>query len=191
MGEPAIKQTDYSEEEYLAIEEQADYKSEYCNGEIFAMSGGSYNHNVICLNLGWGIREATSNKNCTGFIGDMKLNIPVANAFVYPDLMVVCGDVEFFKNRSDVISNPILIIEVLSPSTHIFDRGDKFSWCRSLPSVREYVLISQNEAMIETYFRQDEKTWIHSFAKGLEDKILFRSIRYELALKEVYDKTMF
>ncbi len=191
MGEALEKKLFYSKEEYLEMEAAADYKSEYHNGEIFAMSGGSPNHSKICFNLNRRVGEAIDNKDCYGFESNMKLAIEKSNSYVYPDLMVVCGDVELAENTSDAITNPVLIIEVLSPSTESFDRGLKFSYYRSLPSLKEYVLVSQDKALIESYYRQDEKVWIYTAVRELEDTIFLRSIDTELALSEVYRKIIF
>lgn len=188
MGQALAKQMYYDRDEYLQLEEQAPYKSEYYAGEILAMAGGSYNHSVICFNLIWGIREAIAGKGCVGFDSNMKLHIPKAGLFVYPDLMVVCGKVEFFEKRTDIIKNPILVIEVLSPATESFDRGKKFAYYRSLPSLREYVLVSQEEPVVEAFFEQDEKTWLFSFARGLDSSVTFQTLQCELALRELYQK---
>jgi len=187
MGEAAAKLY-YTAEEYLMFEEHAKNKSEFYNGEIFAMSGTSGNHSIICFNLNRNIGEAIDNKNCTGFDSNMKLNIAQANSFVYPDLMVVCGDIDFLKNRTDIITNPILIIEVLSPSTQAFDRSKKFEYYRSVTSMREYVLVSQEDAMVEVFFRQNEKIWLYSAVKGLEARVVLQTIEHEHALKDIYRK---
>jgi Uma2 family endonuclease len=188
MPEALAKKLFYSKEEYLEMETAAEYKSEYYNGEVFAMSGGSYKHSVICVNLIWGIRESVANKDCTAFESNMKLDIPKFNLFVYPDVMAVCGDIEFFENRTDTIRNPILVIEVASPGTQSFDRIQKFAYYRSVPSVKEYVLVSQDEPLIETYYKQNEKIWIYTVARGFEDTITFRTIECELELREIYRK---
>ncbi|MCP4404529.1 MAG: Uma2 family endonuclease, partial [bacterium] len=171
MAEALAQKTVYSREEYLEIEERAEYKSEYYNGEIFAMAGGSRNHSVICLNVNWGIREAISTKDCVGFESNMKLDIPKIRSFVYPDAMVVCGEIEFSEEREDCIKNPLLIVEVLSPSTEAFDRGRKFAYYRSIESLREYVMISQTEASVESFYKQNEKVWRYTVARGLDDRI--------------------
>lgn len=189
MGEAAFKKAYYTKEEYLELEEQSEYKSEFYNGEIFAMSGGSRNHSVICVNLNRKLAEWLDDKNCILFDSQMKLDIPKVNSFVYPDVMVVCGDIEFCENRTDIIRNPILIIEVLSLSTESFDRSGKFQYYQSISSVKEYILISQKEAMIEVYYKQDERNWLYSVAKGLDEKILLRTIQCELALRDIYRKT--
>jgi len=188
MGEPAEQKTCFTREEYLALEDRSDYKSEFYDGEIFAMSGGSRNHSVICLNLNWGIRNGVADKDCVGFDSNMKLDIAEHDLFVYPDAMVVCGEIGFSENRTDIVTNPALIIEVISPPTEKFDRGDKFAYYRSLPSLREYVLISQNEPMVEVYYKQDEKTWIYTVSKGLEESVRYQTIDYEMSLKDIYQK---
>jgi Uma2 family endonuclease len=188
MSDVVDQKTYYTREHYLALEEQAEYKSEYYNGEIFAMAGGSFNHSVICFNLNRRIGEALDNTDCIGFESNMKLDIPKANLFVYPDVMVACGEIEFFENRTDIIKNPVLVIEVLSPSTQAFDQGQKFSYYRAVPSLQEYVLISQLEPKVEVYYKQNEKTWIYTVAQGLEDTIVFQTLQQEFALKDIYQK---
>ena len=187
MGEAAL-QRQITREEYLEIEDQADVRSEYYNGEIFVMAGGSRNHSVICFNLNWGIREAVANKDCVGFDSNMKLEIAEHSLFVYPDVTVVCGEIEFSEGRTDIITNPVLIIEVLSPGTEMFDRGDKFAYYRTVPSLREYVLVSQHSPIVEVYHRQDEKTWLYSVSKGIDESVIFQTIQHELSLKDIYQK---
>ncbi len=189
MAEPLAKKLYYSKEEYLEIEAAADYKSEYYQGEIFAMSGGSPKHSRICVNLNWAIREATRNKDCGGFESNMKLEIAEADSYVYPDLMVVCGEVRLAENTTDVITNPVLIIEVLSPGTESFDRGKKFEYYRTVESLKEYVLVSQDKPRIEVFFRQDKNVWQRTVFEGLDKTVVFQSLDYEVALEEIYDKT--
>ncbi len=188
MGEALAKKLFYSKEEYLKMEAAADYKSEYYNGEIFAMSGGSLNHSKICFNLNRRVGEAIDNKDCHGFESNMKLAIAKVNSYVYPDLMVVCGDVELAENTSDVITNPVLIIEVLSPSTESFDRGLKFEYYRTIPSLKEYVIISQDKPKTESFFKQTDTIWQYTVTEGLNKTLVFQSLDYEIALQEIYHK---
>lgn len=188
MSEAVTQKTYYTREEYLALEDQAEYKSEYYNGEIFAMAGGSHKHSVICGNMIQRVGEAIEDKDCIRYDSNMKLDIPKYNLFVYPDVMAVCGKIEFLENRTDIIKNPVLVIEVLSPATQAFDRGKKFACYRSVPSIREYVLVSQDEPMVEAYYKQDEKTWVYTVARGLEERITFQTIQNELLLKDIYQK---
>lgn len=186
---PAVQQNSYTKEEYLAREESAAYKSEYYDGEIVAMAGGSYNHSRICCNIIRRLEEALDARDdCVGFESNMKLDIPAYNLFVYPDMMVACGDIEFAEGRTDIIKNPLLIIEVLSASTEQTDRMRKFVYYQSIPSVQEYALIRQDEPRVEVYFKQYEKSWIYTVAAGLDDAILFRSINHEFRLADIYRK---
>ncbi|MGE0084413.1 MAG: Uma2 family endonuclease [Desulfococcaceae bacterium] len=185
------EKTVFTKEEYLEMEAQALEKSEYYSGEIFAMAGGSRNHSIICFNLSRRIGELLDNKNCTGFDSNMKVDIKEPDAYVYPDLSVVCGDIEFPENRTDIICNPVLVIEVLSPGTESFDRGKKFCYYRSIPSLREYVLISQSEPLIERYFMENKGRWIYAVSNGLEDVLALQSLDANIFLKDIYQKVVF
>ena len=118
----------------------------------------------------------------------MKLEIAEHSLFVYPDVTVVCGEIEFSEGRTDIITNPVLIIEVLSPGTEMFDRGDKFAYYRTVPSLREYVLVSQHSPIVEVYHRQDENSWLYSASKGIDESVVFQTIQHELSLKDIYQK---
>lgn len=188
MVQAAIEPRFYSKNEYLAAEERAPYKSEYVNGEIFAMAGGSLKHSMICFNLIRQIGEAIMQKDCIGLESNVKVEIQRGRQYFYPDLMVVCGKVDFAPKRTDTITNPMVIVEVLSPATEAFDRNKKFAAYRTLPSLREYVLVYQDEPQIETFFREDAKTWRYSVARGLEETIRLLSLECDLALREIYRK---
>ena len=189
MAMPARQQECYTREEYLVREEVAEYKSEYYDGEIVAMSGGSRNHSVICLNVNRRVAEALDSRDdCVGFESNMKLDIPKHNLFVYPDMMVVCGDIEFSEERQDSILNPLLLFEVVASETEEHDIVKKFKAYLEIPSVQEYVMISEEELQVQTYFRQSEKSWLYTMADGLDATILFHSIGHEFALKEIYQK---
>ena len=185
------EKTLFTKEEYLELEEHSAEKSEYYSGEIFAMAGGSRNHSIICVNLAWALREAVNRKDCTPFDSNMKVEIEAAEAFVYPDLSVVCGDTEFPENSTDIIRNPVLVIEVLSPGTESFDRGKKFCYYRSLPSLREYVLVSQSQPLIERYFMENQGRWIYAVSEGLEDVLVLQSLDANILLKDIYQKVVF
>lgn len=190
----------YTPEEYLAREEKASFKSEYIDGQIIpmngedirvgdtlAMAGGSVRHSV---NLNWAIREMTTKKECIGLESNVKVEIQCGKQYFYPDAMVVCGKVEFAKNQTDTIVNPMLIVEVLSPATELFDRNKKFAAYRTLPSLREYVLIYQDEPQIEAFFKENEKTWRYTVARGLDDTIRLFSLECDLALRDIYEKVV-
>lgn len=189
MGEPLEKKLWYSKEEYLKMESTAEYKSEYYQGEIFAMSGGTMKHSVICVNLNRAIWEAIRDKNCTAFESNMKLDVVRMDVYVYPDMMVVCGPVELSEYTPDAITNPVLIIEVLSSSTESFDRGKKFEYYRTVASLKEYVLVSQDRPRIESYFKQNENIWQYTVVEGMDKMMVFQSLNYEVPVKEIYYKT--
>jgi Uma2 family endonuclease len=189
MAQPTLrKQGVVARDEYLEMERRARYKSEYYSGEIFAMTGGSPSHSMICFNLNGEMREAIRNRECFGFESNMKLEIAEANAFVYPDLMVVCGETVLAEGTGDAITNPLLVAEVLSASTESFDRGRKFEYYRMVPSLQEYLLISQEEPKIESYYKEEENRWIYTTAKGLDQALPIQSLGFSLSLKEVYRK---
>lgn len=188
MAHTAVKERLYTPEEYLMREEGAAYKSEYINGEIVAMAGGSLKHSQICFNLIRQISDAIAHKDCIGLESNVKVEIQRGRQYFYPDAMVVCGKVEFAKKRTDTIKNPLLIVEILSPATEAFDRNKKFAAYRTLPSLREYVLVYQDEPQIEAFFKEDEKTWRYTVARDLEDTIRLLSLDCDLALRDIYQK---
>jgi Uma2 family endonuclease len=172
-------------EEYLQLEEQAEYKSEYHAGYIVAMAGATRNHSLIGANMLRGIGNALSG-SCEVHGSDLKVYIDALTKSLYPDVTVICGAPEFGKNRKDLITNPSLLIEVLSESTEAFDRGDKFSFYRHIPSLREYVLVSQKKPMIESFFKTEGGFWKLNYAEGIDSEIHIESLGLSLPLAEVY-----
>lgn len=156
MGEPKLRM---SAQEYLERERAADGKHELWNGEVFAMSGGSLAHNRIVRNLVRHLANALEGMGCEVLPSDMRVRIGAGNRYVYPDVTIVCGP-PALEGEADVLMNPNLVIEVLSPSTEAFDRGDKFAGYRSLPSVHDVVLVSQGARRLECYTRQLDDSWI-------------------------------
>src|SRR5437868_8492820 len=130
-------------EEYLAIERKAEYRSEYLNGEMFAMTGASRKHNLIALNIAGELRQQLKSKPCEAYVNDMRVRIPATDLYTYPDVTVVCGDPEFEDAFIDTLLNPTLLIEVLSESTESYDRGKKFGYYRTIQSLAEYLLVAQ------------------------------------------------
>ncbi|MGB1243384.1 MAG: Uma2 family endonuclease [Chitinophagales bacterium] len=175
--------------EYLELEEQSEGKHEYHDGFVWAMVGGTLNHGIISGNafaaLSSVLRKKDGN-NCKPINSDVKIFIESANRGVYPDAMVICGKFDYYLNRKDTVINPKLIIEVLSPSTAAFDRGDKFRFYKSLPSFREYILIHQDQPFVEGYYWEDKELWRISHAIGLEENIQIHSIEAEIYLKDIY-----
>jgi Uma2 family endonuclease len=178
-----------SPEEYLAIERQAEYKSEYLNGVMYAMAGGTERHNLIAANVIMSVGIQLRNRPCRVYPSDLKVRIPNSTRFFYPDVSVVCGETKFADDKTDVILNPVLIVEVLSDSTAAYDRGKKFLSYQQIESLREYLLIAQDEFLVEHFVRQDNDSWLYTKANALEETVALPSIECELALRDVYDKT--
>ncbi len=176
-------------EEYLTFERQAEDKSEYIDGVIYAMSGASLRHNTIVSNLIIEIGTQIKDRQCRALPSDMKVRLPDSRKFFYPDVSVVCGEPQFHDERTDVLLNPILVIEVLSESTAAFDRGEKFQAYQLIESLQEYILISQDKHFIEQYVRQSTGSWIYTATVGLESIVTLSSIACTLSLGTVYDKT--
>ena len=177
-----------SPEEYLALERQADEKSEYFDGVVYAMSGASLNHNKVVANIIIELGSQLRGRPCSVLPSDMKVRMPDSRKFFYPDVSVVCGEPQFHDERTDVLLNPILIIEVLSESTEAFDRGGKFQAYQRLESLQEYVLISQDKPLVEQFVKQSEATWKYTAAIGRESSLSLPSIECMLNLSAVYDK---
>jgi Uma2 family endonuclease len=155
----AIVRETFSLEYYLKQEEQADFKSEYLDGKIIPMTGGTTNHNQIAVNITTELNIALKNLDYRVYMGDVRLWMPEKQIFTYPDLMVIKGSPIYYENRKDTIVNPTLIIEVLSPSTQSYDREGKFNAYRSIKSFQEYVLISQTQIYGEKFVKTGEKKW--------------------------------
>jgi len=177
-----------SPEEYLAIERKAEFKSEYMDGVIYAFAGGSTRHNLIVANIIITLGGQLKGRLCRVYPSDLKVRVPNSKRFFYPDVSVVCGDDEFADDEQDVILNPTLIVEVSSQSTAAFDRGKKFLSYQQISSLQEYLLVSQDEILVEGYARQGNDTWLYSKLTDLEGSLSLRSIECELGLKDVYDK---
>lgn len=180
-----------SPEEYLNIERKAEIRSEYLNGEIFAMVGASREHNLIVANITRELTQQLKGKPCELYPNDMRVRIPATGLYTYPDVVVVCGEPRFEDAHVDTLLNPTLIIEVLSESTESYDRGKKFSHYQTVGSLIEYLLVAQDEYRIEQYVKQPNEHWLYSDARSSEGFIELSSIQCVLALKEVYDKVAF
>ena len=181
----------YSIEEYLALEESADYKSEYIDGEIFPMAGGSTNHNQIAGNFYAELNFAFKTEDYHIFMSDVRLWIPKKRIYTYPDVMVVCGKPEYYNNRTDTITNPRVIIEVLSPSTKRYDRSKKFEAYRTIPTVEEYLLLDQNRKYIEHFSKMDHNRWSFAEYNESDETIALASVSFEIAVADIYNKVNF
>ena len=174
-------------EQYLALERQAETKSEYFAGEIFAMAGASREHNRISGNAFGELWSQLRDRPCATYNSDMKVRT-TEDHYAYPDVTVVCGEAQFGGEEREVLLNPTLIVEVLSPSTEAWDRGGKFEQYRQRESLQEYVLIAQDRPHVERYARQEDGQWLLTEVNGLEAVLALPSIGGELALAEVYRK---
>jgi Uma2 family endonuclease len=178
-------------EEYLSKEREAEFKSEYYQGQVYAMAGARENHVLIVTNLVGELRHALKGRPCRIYSSEMRLHVPATGLYTYPDVTVVCGEREFIDSRRDTLTNPQLIIEVLSISTEAYDRGLKFSNYQSLPSLQEYVLVSQALPRIEQFGRQADQTWRYQAIEGPGTRVKLTSIEVELALDEIYSNVEF
>ncbi|MEZ2277797.1 MAG: Uma2 family endonuclease [Microcoleus sp.] len=181
----------YSSEEYLMLEEVAEFRSEYQDGRIIPMTGGTPNHNQIAVNFGGTLNFATKGQPYRVFINDLRLWIPSKRLYTYPDVMLVAGKLEFAEGRKDTISNVVMIAEVLSASTADYDRGGKFKLFRSIPSFREYVLIDQYEMHVEQFVKTDDNKWVLSEYDGADAVLRLSCVEFEMRLGDIYDRVDF
>ena len=181
----------FTPEEYLALEETAEYKSEYLDGEIIPMTGGSTNHNKIAGNVYIALKLALPEQEYDVFIGDVRLWIPKVRLYTYPDIMVIFGEPEYHNNRTDMITNPQVIVEVLSKSTKNYDRADKFTFYKTLPSFREYILIDQTKIKVEQYSKTENKRWSYSEYDEEDTTLVLNSFQLEVPLSAIYKKVNF
>ena len=175
-------------EEYLEIERAADHKSEYYEGEMFAMAGGSLRHAWIIMNIGGELRQQLKGRPYFITASDLRLRVSPTGLYTYPDVMVVCGEPQYAGDQKDTLLNPSVIIEVLSDSTRDYDLGRKFQHYRTLSSLREYLMVAQDKPHIDHWLRQDENRGMLTEYNGLSQSITLPSIECVLALSEVYDK---
>jgi Uma2 family endonuclease len=178
-------------QEYLALERRAETKSEYLRGEMFAMAGASREHNLIASNVNRELGQQLRERPCEVYQADMRVKVSSTGLYTYPDVTVVCGEPEFEDAEVDTLLNPIVLVEVLSSSTADYDRGGKATHYRSLPSLQEYVLISQDQALVEHYARQGPDQWLLTEKHSLDDTLVLASIDCRLPLAEIYLKVRF
>jgi Uma2 family endonuclease len=179
----------FSFDDWLADERAAfESRSEYVNGEVFAMTGGSEAHNLIVTNTVRELSTQMKGRPCRVYANDLKVRIRAANEGRYPDLIALCGERDFHDGRRDVILNPALVVEVLSDSTEAYDRGKKSAAYRLIPSLGDLLLLSQHEVHAELYTRQADGRWLLEDFTALTDRVPLESVGCTLSLAEVYDK---
>jgi Uma2 family endonuclease len=182
-----LSERTYSEAEYLALERAAPYKSEFRDGRIHAMTGASRKHNLIGVNIARELSAQLKGRPCKAYVSDMRVKARGTGKYHYSDIAVAYGGPEFEDEQADTLVNPVVLIEVLSPSTEAYDRGDKFASYRRIPSLREYLLVAQDQARIERYQRRGD-AWVLTEAERLDATVNLEAIGCTLALREVYDK---
>ena len=175
-------------EEYLASERQAEVKSEFFDGETFAMAGASREHNQIASNIVRVLGNQFLEKPCSVYSSDMKVKMGEIQKYTYPDVVVSCDKEEFEDETNDVLLNPIVIFEILSDSTEAYDRGEKFAHYQLLDSLVEYILVSQYSCRVEKFQRRDDNAWIYSAFQEMEDIVKLESVSCELPVSEIFRK---
>ena len=190
MVVPPMHRT-FTAEEYLTIEREADCKSEFLEGDIYAMSGASPIHNLISFNLNGIVFSQLRGTPCFGLSNDMKIRVGEQGLYAYPYMTIVCGEMQFRDAKQDVLLNPVVIAEVLSPSTEQYDRTTKFDYYEQLESLQDYVLISQDTPRIEHFLRGGNGVWMQKIAVGLDASIALSGAAVTLTLADVYDRITF
>ena len=185
MGLPEIlyiSEKDYLEAERLALE-----KHEYFKGEIFAMSGASIPHNQIFSNSFLDIGTKLKGKKCQPFGSDLRIHIPKNTLFTYPDISIVCGEIETTDDQFDTITNPSVIIEILSPSTRNYDKGEKFTLYREIDYLQEYILIDSERIMVEKFIRNSDNSWQLTEYRTIEQSFSIATVSIEIQLLDIYE----
>jgi len=178
-------------QQYLEQERNAEFRSEYFDGQLLAKMGSSAKHCTIVGNIIIGIGQQFKKRTCEIFANMMRLKVIKTSSYFYPDVVAVCGKPQFEDNEQDVLLNPIVIVEVLSPSTEGYDRGTKFEHYRTIDSLSDYLLVAQDKIHVEHYVRQSDRSWLFSEFKSAEEKIQMESIGGELLVAEIYEKVEF
>ncbi|KPV51081.1 hypothetical protein SE17_23260 [Kouleothrix aurantiaca] len=178
----------YSVEEYLDLQRSGVLKHEYYRGEIFALTGSSEAHNLILTNIVMSLGTQLRKRACKVYPSDMRLKIPKTGLYTYPDVSIVCGMPQFDDSKQDTLLDPIVVIEILSPSTERYDRGKKFQNYRTVNSLQEYLLVSQDDYHIDHYTNQNNGTWLLKTYSGKDAVLFVKAIDCTMLLDDVYDK---
>jgi Uma2 family endonuclease len=181
----------FTPEDYLDLERQSEIRHEFLDGTVYAMAGESPTHSAICFNLNVAIGLQLRGTNCRGFSPNMKVRAGEAGLFAYPDLAVACGEAFFHDKHGDVLLNPVVIFEVLSRSTQTYDRGEKFERYKSIETLRDYVLVSQDRPHLEHFSLRPDGTWAHAEFDGAEAALTLDSVNCRVALADIYDRIDF
>ena len=180
-----------TEEEYMRLERAAETRSEFVDGEMFAMSGARLTHNLIAGNVISGLHLQLRRRPCEVYPSDMRVRVSATGLYTYPDVVVVCGKPQLADNEMDNLLNPTLLVEVLSPGTEAYDRGRKFEHYRKIESLRQYLLVASDRVSVELFTRQAIGQWLLMTASGLEEEIELESIECRLRVADIYEKVEF
>lgn len=191
VKEPAPKYNYISPEQCLEMERASETKNEYFNGEVFAMSGASLNHNIVVSTVNTIVLPFLKGKACNMFGSDLRIHIPKNSLYTYPDFSIICGKPEMTDDIKDTVINPSVIIEVLSKSTKDYDRGTKFNLYRSIKTLKEYVLIDSTSISVEVFTRQENNSWILTEFKQLSESFFITTIGLTLHLADIYEDVVF
>ncbi len=180
----------YTPEEYLFMERKATTKSEYLSGEILAMSRVNLAHNFITVDIATDLNVQSRGLNCEVYSSSMRVKVRQLDSYFYPDVVVACGEPELEDDTFDTLLNPVVIIEVLSPSTEVYDKGEKFEYYQQIPSLKEYILVSQDKTHVEHYHLQGTQ-WNSKEFYALQDTLMLSSIGCKLPLRDIYTRIDF
>jgi Uma2 family endonuclease len=188
----ALPKKKYTLEEYLELDKSSEERYEYFDGEVFAMAGGSPDHARISLNVCTALNQKLKDRTCEAFNSEVRIKVPAALPFRYPDASVVCGEPIFEElDGQQMLVNPILIVEVLSPSTIAYDLGDKFTAYQSIETFREYLLISQDRPHVIQHIKQAKRRWLRIEIEGMDSEVTLESVGVTLTLNEMYSRVKF
>jgi Uma2 family endonuclease len=189
VKEPAPKYNYISPEEYLEMERADEKRNEYYDGHVVEMSGASFAHNMIGMNLARKISNFLDDKNCRMMAKDMRVGTPTHDAYMYPDALIYCDKAKLENDKFDTILNPSIIIEILSPSTKNMDKKRKFIFCREIPSLKEYIMIDSTKKSIIAVRRQPDDSWKFQDINETDSELILETICYNLPLSEIYKDT--
>ena len=191
MMQLEIQKNSYTTEQYLELEEKAEFRSEYRDGEIVPMTGGTTNHNKITLNLAASLKITLRGKKYDLYMSDVRLWIPRYRQYTYPDVMLIEGEPVYTGANTTTVMNPSLIAEVLSKSTQNYDQGDKFLYYRSIPEFKEYILIDQYNYRVMQYVKTGEDKWLLTELEGKQKNLSLQTIDFQIQLSELYEQVDF
>lgn len=180
-----------TEDDYLKMERMSPFKNEYYRGNVYAMGGASFRHNKILSNLVGEVIPNLKNKKCSAYFNDLRIHVPDPPFYAYPDLIILCGKEEFSDEVKDTITNPTVIIEILSKSTEQYDKSVKFGFYRFARSFKEYFLIHQDKPLVECFLKMDDFNWLEGSVLGVDKKMNIQSIGLEISLSEIYNEVNF